>query len=426
MGKTYGESMPKHLEKQWNTWHAVVYVPKDVQPYFDGKTRFSQTLRTDSLKEAEVKKLPLGAEWKELIKAARQARGPVNVEDIAAQVRLLRDEIRRKWQGFEDDAMLELATNLRDHPDQDHADELLNRVAGDWNPTADYIEEWLEDAEYQPKTADEARTNVQQFCETFPIFEKLTRKDLEGWVEGLLAKRSIPTVKKKVGHVRAYWAYCHRKEYTKATPPPDGLVPKPRKNKATATAAMKRKRGYWTVGDYNKLIVAKPEDTQLVDLIKLGAHTGCRLEEICSMPLANVKDDRFIVQDAKTEAGWREIPIHSDIKQTVARLVDESTDGFLLSGLSSTNKYTKRGAAIGKRFGRLRTALGYPENLVFHSFRKTLLYLMRDRGVPEPQAALIVGHEPNTITYGLYGNDISFGRKVEIMESISYRPSATG
>lgn len=426
MGKTYGEYMPKHLEKQWNTWHAVVYVPKDVQPYFGGKTRFSQTLQTDSLTEAEVKKLPLVAEWKELIKAARQARGPVNVEDIAARVRLLRDEIRRKWQGFEDDAMLELASNLRDHPDQDHADELLNRVTGDWNPTADYIEEWLEDAEYQPKTADEARTNVQQFCKTFHIFEKVTRKDLEGWVEGLLAERSIPTVKKKVGHVRAYWSYCHKKEHTKATPPPDGLVPKPRKNKATATAAMKRKRGYWTVEDYNKLIVAKPEDTQLVDLIRLGAHTGCRLEEICSMPLANVKDDRFIVQDAKTEAGWREIPIHSDIKQTVARLVDESTDGFLLSGLSSTNKYTKRGAAIGKRFGRLRTALGYPDTLVFHSFRKTLLYLMRDRGVPEPQAALIVGHEPNTVTYGLYGNDISFGTKVEIMESISYKPHPTG
>ncbi|EDM71660.1 Phage integrase [Roseobacter sp. AzwK-3b] len=418
--------MPKHLEKQWNTWHAVVYIPKDVQPYFSGKTRFSQTLQTDSLSEAEIKKLPLVAEWKELIKAARKARGPVNVEDIAAQVRLLRDEIRRKWQGHEGDAMLELATNLRDHPDQDHADELFARVTGEWNPTADYIMEWLEHAEYQPKTADEARTNVQQFCDEFRIFEKVTRKDLEGWVEGLLKERSIPTVKKKVGHVRAYWAYCHKKEYTKATPPPEGLVPKPRKNKATATAAMMRKRRHWTVEDYQRLIVAKPEDTQLVDLIKLGAHTGCRLEEICSMPVANVKDDRFIVQDAKTEAGWREIPIHSDIKQTVARLVDESTDGFLLSGLSSENKYSKRGAAIGKRFGRLRTALGYPDTLVFHSFRKTLLFLMRDRGIPEPQAALIVGHEPNTITYGLYGNDISFGRKVEIMESISYRPSAMG
>jgi integrase len=419
--------MPKHLEKQEESrnWHAVVYIPKDVQPYFGGKTRFYKSLGTDSLSEAEIKKLPIVGEWKELIKAARKARGPVKVEDIAAQVRLLRDEIRRKWQGHEGDAMLELATNLRDHPDQGHADELFARVTGEWNPTADYIKEWLEHAEYQPKTADEARTNVQQFCDEFSIFEKVTRKDLEGWVEGLLKERSIPTVKKKVGHVRAYWAYCHKKEYTKATPLPEGLVPKPRKNKATATAAAKRKRGYWTAEDYQKLIVAKPEDTQLVDLIKLGAHTGCRLEEICAMPLANVKEDRFIVQDAKTEAGWREIPIHSDIKQTVARLVDESTDGFLLSGLSSENKYRKRGSAIGKRFGRLRTVLGYPDTLVFHSFRKTLLVLMRDVGIPEHQAALIVGHEPNTITYGLYGNDISFRSKVEIMESISYNPSST-
>lgn len=420
MGKTYGEMMPKHLEKQWNTWHAVVYIPKDVQPHFEGKTKFSQTLQTDSLREAEIKKLPFVAEWKELINTARKVKGPVNAEEIGNQVRLLQDEIRWKWRGYEDEALHELASVLSDHPDKDYANEVYSRVSGSWNTTDGYIEEWLEGAEYQPKTADEARTNVQQFCDSFKIFEKVTRKDFEGWIEGLLKERSIPTIKKKVGHVRTYWGYCHKKEYTKAPPPPDGLVPKPRKNKTTATAAAKRKRGYWLPEDYQKLIVAKPKDTQLVDLIKLGAHTGCRLEEICAMPLANVKDDRFIVEDAKTGAGWREIPIHSDIKQTVARLVDESEDGYLLSGLSSTNKYQKRGAAIGKRFGRLRDMLGYPETLVFHSFRKTLLVLMRDRGIPEHHAALIVGHEPSTMTYGLYGNEISFDKKVEIMESISY------
>lgn len=426
MGKTYRDFMPKYLEKQWNTWHAVVYIPKDVQPFFGGRTRFCRTLKTDSLNEANVTKLPLVAEWKALIKAARQAKGSVDVQGIAEKVRLLREEIRRDWKGYEDDALMELGESLREHPDKQYAEELYNRVSGDWNPTADKIEEWLLDAEYQPKTADEARANVRQFCDTFHIFENVTRKDLEGWVEKLLEKLSVPTVKKKVGHVRAYWAYCRKKEYTNAAPPPEGLVPKPRKNKAAASAAMKRKRGYWTVEDYQKLVIAKPDDTKLVELIRLGAHTGCRLEEICSMPLENVKKDRFVVQDAKTEAGWREIPIHSDIKQTVERLVRESTDGFLLSGLSSANKYGKRGAAIGKRFGRLKVKLGYPQTLVFHCFRKTLLVLMRDSGIPEHQAALIVGHEPNTITYGLYGNDISFARKVEIMEAISYRHSATG
>ena len=37
--------------------------------------------------------------------------------------------------------------------------------------------------------------------------------------------------------------------------------------------------------------------------------------------------------------------------------------------------------------------------------------------------ALIVGHDLDTITYGLYGNDISFAKKVEIMEVVSYKLS---
>lgn len=47
--------------------------------------------------------------------------------------------------------------------------------------------------------------------------------------------------------------------------------------------------------------------------------------------------------------------------------------------------------------------------------------MMRDAGIPESQAALIVGHDLDTMTYGLYGNDISFARKAEIMASVSYR-----
>ena len=34
------------------------------------------------------------------------------------------------------------------------------------------------------------------------------------------------------------------------------------------------------------------------------------------------------------------------------------------------NKYGERSNAIGKRFGRLKTKLGYGEDYVFHSFRK--------------------------------------------------------
>lgn len=419
MGKTYGENMPKHLERQFNTWHAVVYIPKDVQPYFR-KTKFAQTLQTDSLSEAEVLKLPYVAEWKALIKAARNNKGPINLQAISDQVRLLRDEIKTKWKGFEDYAIIELAEGLRDNPDQDYAEELLSRVQGEWTPTDEFIDDWIAQAEFQPKTADEARSNLKLFCDKFRFFETTGKDDLNGWVDELTESLSIPTVKKKIGHVRGYWQYCVDKKHTKAPAPSQGLVKAPKRSKSTVAQEMRSKRKPWTVEDYHRLLAARPDDIVLNDLIKLGAYTGMRREEICGMKLEQVKSDRFVVEDAKSAAGWREIPIHTDIKQLVARLVDESIDGYLLPDLTA-NKYGHRGSAIGHRFSRLKTTLGYSKNFVFHCFRKTLTYMMRDAGIPESQAALIVGHDLDTITYGLYGNDISFAKKVEIMEVVSYK-----
>ena len=412
--------MPRHLEKQFNTWSAVVYIPEDVQPYFR-KTKFMQTLRTDSRSEAEILKLPYVAEWKALIKAARSNRGPINVQAIADEVRLLRHEIKNKWRGYEDEAILELADRLRDNPDKAYADELLSRVAGDWTPTDSFIEEWIAQAEFQSKTAHEANTNVRQFVSQFRFFETTGLDDLTGWVDALGATLSIPTIKKKLGHVRSYWTYCVKKKYTKAPPPPLGIVDAPKKNKNNSSKLMRLMRRPWAVSDYHKLLEASKDDLVLTDLIKLSAHTGMRREEICGMKLQQVTSDSFRVEDAKSAAGWREIPIHKDIQQLVARLVDESDDGYLLPNLT-VNKHGTRGSAIGARFSRLKTKLGYPHTQVLHCFRYTLAFMMRDAGIPENHAALIIGHEIGGLTYSLYGNDISFDTKVKIMdESVSYQ-----
>jgi len=105
------------------------------------------------------------------------------------------------------------------------------------------------------------------------------------------------------------------------------------------------------------------------------------------MPLSKVTSDRFFVEDAKTESSWRDIPIHSEIRQLVSRLVDTSEDGFLLSGLdASNNKYKKRGNALGRRFLRLRDKF-YNHQYVLHSFRKTLATQMMTAGIPEAHAA---------------------------------------
>ena len=110
--------------------------------------------------------------------------------------------------------------------------------------------------------------------------------------------------------------------------------------------------------DYHKLLADCDRDSTLADLIRLAAFTGCRIEALCSLKIQNVADDRFEVLDSKSEAGWRTIPIHNDIKQVIARLIGTATGPYLISGLSF-NKYGDRSNAIGKRFGRLKTRLGY-------------------------------------------------------------------
>ena len=420
-GNTYGKMRyPRYIERQWNTFHVTMKIPKDVQSRL-GRTKFDKSLGTDSLSEAEVLKLPYIAEWKALIKAARDAKGPMNVSAIEDQVRLLRAEIQTKWVGYEQDAVLELADSLRDHKDQDFADELLSRVAGDWHPTAGHLEAFLEQYDAQPKTIDEAVRNIRQFSEKFRIFETTTEEQLKAWLEGMQSTRSAPTIKKKLGHIKSYWAFCYQQKLTSTPPPPDGLLEfKKARTKNQIRDKIKKTRLPFSVEDYHRLLKAKPDDQQLMDLIKLGAHTGCRREELCSMQLHQVKEDRFVVEDAKTKAGWREIPIHRDIKQTVARMIAESTDGYLFSGLS-TDQYGKRGGAIGRRFLRVRDKLGFSAQYVLHSFRKTLAGMMNEHGVPESHAALIIGHDLDTMTYGLYGNEISFKKKVEVMDLVSFQ-----
>jgi integrase len=76
-------------------------------------------------------------------------------------------------------------------------------------------------------------------------------------------------------------------------------------------------------------------DAQLSNLILIGAHTGARIEEICSLQCKDVDliNHSIKITDSKTEAGKRLIPIHSDIRPVVEYLVAESKDGYVISGL---------------------------------------------------------------------------------------------
>jgi len=156
-------------------------------------------------------------------------------------------------------------------------------------------------------------------------------------------------------------------------------------------------------------------------LILIGMHTGARIEEICSLLCKDVdiKQESITIVDAKTEAGERTIPIHPFIKDRLEKLIDDSKDDYLLSGLTK-NKYDDRSNAIGKRFGRLKTKHKFSSRHVFHSIRKTFTTLLENAGVGENLAADIVGHEKPRITYGLYSGGASLEVMKEAIKKVSY------
>ena len=133
---------------------------------------------------------------------------------------------------------------------------------------------------------------------------------------------------------------------------------------------------------------------------------GCRAQPVrypISRTVQQMTRETRMGQPSYTE--FRILPIHPHISDLVANLRTNSTDGFLLSGLTF-NKYNDRSNAIGKRFGRLKTKLGYDSAYVFHSLRKGVASQLEAAGIPENVAARLLGQprecpEPHCLTPAL-------------------------
>lgn len=171
--------------------------------------------------------------------------------------------------------------------------------------------------------------------------------------------------------------------------------------------------------------VAQADDNQtLCDLIMLGAHTGCRIEELAQLRKESVVKVEgvlsFKIDDSKTVAGIREIPVHPSLSATVERLIADSTDGYLLPS-SAGNKYGIRSDSLSKAFGRLKTAQGFGKHHVFHSVRSMVVTLLLRSGVPGPTVANIVGHETGLVTFDVYDEGASPRQKLDALSNLSFK-----
>lgn len=242
--------------------------------------------------------------------------------------------------------------------------------------------------------------------------------------------RSISPMKQTqssyLGAVRRFWNWALKNQpgfakiHANAPDPTIGHeYPKHGKNKGEHyTAFTKDEVGVLFDACLNK---RKP-DLELASLIAYGVLSGARLEEIGRICSGNtvVGDNgrmAFKVEDSKTEAGVREVPIHNELKPLHIYFLESKSS---LDNVFTPNK-TKRGTQLdylSKRFGYLKTKLGFKKLHVFHSLRKTFITELYENNIRHELIQRIVGHAGDNITTSVYLEDFSFLKKSDAVNTI--------
>ena len=425
--------MPKFYEKRRQKYYAVLDVPKALREQLGISRRFVKSLQTDSESIARIRVLPVIAKWKQEIALAK-ASSSSGSELLDTVIKVRQDAQRMKREGVEEWEIemvhedIGYSRSWDGESGQFVADDTLlanavSIVHGNSILLAEHIEEHLENKDSTPKSKDMARTALIAFAKEFPLAEVVTERGVRDWIIRTMErerKLSYSTIKREVSPIKMYWKWLKRyKGLDAPTPFEDVLPPAPSKNSKSKSSV---DINGFSVSDYHKILGAVPEkDRNLRNLIIIGAHTGCRIEELCALRTEDVLSDRIQLVDAKTKAGLRTIPIHNAIIQLVAELVDTSTDGYLISGEKPANKYAKRSSGIGKRFGRLKTKLGYGRNQVFHSWRHSMTTQLENAERPLNQIQRVIGHTVSGMTFARYSDGLAFETSKEIINLVDWR-----
>jgi integrase len=415
----------RHLEKRANLYYAVLTVPPDVREAI-GKLRFVKSTQTDVKEQAGLRAAMLVAGWKAEI---AKARGLLPDPKATFWENMRREFITAQQAEADDDgaqvsAVLDaIEAEAGKLTDREEASRLFRVATGDLPtpiPLAPLVDAWKGSLTLAQKTIDQQHRDVMRMADHFKSLDALQPQKVKAWTDTLIAEgATAATLERMTNGCRSLWRYLQ----DSGTLPVDAADPFAGSFRL-ATKRAKRNtvtRQAFTPKELSRVYRAAADggDEDLAHLIALGAYTGARIEELCSLTLENCSRGVFTVTDAKTHAGIRQIPIHPALVPLVTSMKKASTDGYLVPS-SSADQYAVRSGPLSKRFGRLKEALGFTSGYVFHSIRKTVTTQFEQAGVTEGIAADILGHDKKTMSYGLYSSGSSHKQKLEAVSKVTY------
>jgi integrase len=169
----------------------------------------------------------------------------------------------------------------------------------------------------------------------------------------------------------------------------------------------------------------------------IATFTGMRLEEICQLKVADIRDQSangatVTVIDIhnegnnnlKNESSVRLVPVHSElVRAGLLRYRDSlPKDSPLFPGLTRrASKGGKIGARIGELFDKQLRRLGIKrKGLCFHSLRHNVSGRLETAAVSQTDAARVLGHKIAQESYGTYSTGPGLKRLAAVIEEINY------
>ncbi|OAJ67439.1 tyrosine-type recombinase/integrase [Gluconobacter cerinus] len=320
----------------------------------------------------------------------------------------------------------------------------------------------LNDASKSADTLKGTRTTVDLFVEAFgdlPVTQitGTTAGDFKDLLLGLpathgKAKKCLPirdavkvakdqglktlsgkTAKNHFSRLSALWAILVQRE----------IVPRNPWMKWSFDTTKETDRRCWTDEELALLTGAQWEHRGIsrrtyAGMVNVALYTGLRLGEICNLRCQDIENVQGVAcfqirphpeedWSPKSAAGTRLVPIHSRLIKAGILEFLKPGQHFLFPDLAMSTSGV-RGASFGQAFSKLKTKLGLPAEITFHSFRHTVSTKLRnqDASFRELWIDRVLGHEASHRSQGTmnYTSSIDVRNLQSVIEALEF-PSFT-
>lgn len=249
----------------------------------------------------------------------------------------------------------------------------------------------------------------------------INRTIVTGWLDKLKTERAPQTVQNYISALAQIWDLARNRYH-------DAPQDNPWRGHALEAKSSKISYEVFAPGELAKVYALLDDEMKAVTAI--GAYSGMRINEICTLRESSVKTIEgvlcFEITEGKTKSAARIVPVHSKLIPLVKSLLKNTHNGFLFYHASITDRADgKRSTWHTQQFTRAkRKALGETatKRKVFHSLRHAFVQQLDRAQVPEDRIALLVGHERGkTESFKTYSkNSVSSNELKQYIEAICH------